>query len=169
MRKLLKIRRCFVCGSDNDAGLNIEWFHTSEGVHGEYEGQVKHNSFEGIVHGGIISTLLDECIGWAVGLKEKRVFVTGNLNVTFKELIPVGKKVTINGCWKKNPDEEKKYSLGHGNIIDDDGVVYATAEGKFFLVPKEFQEVFLKMLEYPDNQDKEFTFADVWGELETEK
>ena len=44
----------------------MTWIQHDDNARGLYAGQEKHNSYEGIIHGGIISALLDECIGWAL-------------------------------------------------------------------------------------------------------
>jgi hypothetical protein len=37
----------------------------------------------------------------------------------------------------KKKIKDKKYHIGSGSIVDEDGTVYATCEGKFFPVPEE--------------------------------
>ncbi len=163
MRKLPRYHHCFACGRSNQAGLDMTWIQHDDNVRGLYTGQEKHNSYEGIIHGGIISTLLDECIGWAISLKEKAMFVTGSLNLVFKEPILVGQTITTIGYWSENQPVEKKYRLGHGSIVDDAGKVYATAEGMFFPLPSNYQDGIIKLLEMPDKPGKEVTFEDIWG------
>ena len=164
MRKLPRYKYCFVCGRNNQAGLNMIWEETDQGVIGEYLSQEKHCGYIGIIHGGIISALLDECIGWAVGLVEKKMFYTGELKVTFKAPLPVDKKVIIKGYYSNDQAEDKKYRKGYGSIVDDQGTVYATAEGKFFAIPGENNEALLKTLEMPDNIEEEMTVEELWGE-----
>ena len=91
------------------------------------------------------------------------MFVTGSLNLVFKEPILVGQTVTTIGYWSENQPAEKKYRLGHGRIVDDAGKVYATAEGMFFPLSSNYQDGIIKLLEMPDQPGKEVTFEDIWG------
>ncbi len=163
MRKLPRYRYCFVCGRNNQAGTDVIWIDTEEGVIGEYWANKKHISYEGIIHGGILSALLDEGIGWAVALKERKWLVTRGLNVIFNQPVPVGKKVTVKGFWSNDQPIDKKYRTGTGIVIDDEGIVYASGEGKYFPVSEEFELNLTKLLEIPDDATKEVTIEDIWG------
>ena len=163
MRKLPRYRYCFVCGRNNQAGTDVIWIDTGEGVIGEYWANKKHISYEGIIHGGILSALLDEGIGWAVALKERKWLVTRGLNVIFNQPVPVGKKVTVKGFWSNDQPIDKKYRTGNGIVIDDEGIVYASGEGKYFPVSEEFELNLMKLLEIPDDTTKEVTIEDIWG------
>ncbi len=91
MRELPRYKNCFVCGHNNDAGLNMTWVKTDDGVQGTYISQEKHCSYSGTLHGGIIASLLDECVGWAVSQKEGQMHVTGELTISYKTSAPTGK------------------------------------------------------------------------------
>jgi acyl-coenzyme A thioesterase PaaI-like protein len=162
MRKLPRNPDCFVCGRNNEAGTDVTWIDTGEEIIGEYWGKEKHNSYKGIIHGGILSALLDESIGWAVAVKERRMLVTGTLNMTFKIPVPVGKKITVKGFCSNDQSVDKKYRTGTGMIVDDDGTVYVTAEGKFFFIPEEFESHAATQMEFPDDVTKKLEYKDLW-------
>lgn len=135
MRELPGYKNCFVCGHNNDAGLNMTWLKTDDSVQGTYIAQEKHCSYSGILHGGIIASLLDECVGWAVSQKEKKMHVTGELTISYKMSVPTGSKLNIIGFYSEEQAEDKIYRNGHGHIIDDEGTIYAKAKGVFFPIP----------------------------------
>ncbi len=162
MKQLPRYEKCFVCGRNNQAGLNMIFTKTDIGVRGQYTASEKHCSYEGILHGGIISALLDECIGWAVGLQKKNMFVTGELTISFKSPIPIGKNLIIEGFYSEDQSEEKKYRKGHGRITDEQGVVYATGKGTFFPTPSEINQGIVELMEDPNDLNKKITLQDIW-------
>ncbi len=161
MTTLPAYKHCFVCGITNDSGLQVIWKKTNNGVEGIYTGQKKHCSYAGILHGGVIASLLDECIGWAVSQNEKKMHVTGELTISYKASVPTGKTLTISGFISEEQENEKKYRNGHGNITDSDGTVYATAKGIFFPIPDAQTESILSMLTHHDSNEK-VTSNDIW-------
>ncbi len=64
---VLSFPNCYVCGSDNPQGLHID-FHADgpDGCRAEYVAQPEHTGWPGIVHGGLLFTLMDEALAWAL-------------------------------------------------------------------------------------------------------
>ncbi len=127
---------CFVCGKKdkNPATLNLRFETTKNGVQVEFTPEKEQQGYHKVVHGGIISALLDETIGWSVAVERKCLFITGELRVKFLKPLPVGLKIWVRG----RPVEHKsRYSIAQGEIVDKDGTVYAKADGKFFPLPEE--------------------------------
>ncbi len=88
---------CYVCGKDNPQGFRLDFEHPQKGV---LTAQVvfskEHQGYRGIVHGGMISMLLDEMmvnLAW----KEQMPAVTGELTVRLKKPTPVGERVFFEG------------------------------------------------------------------------
>lgn len=54
--------RCFACGMDNPDGLRLEWKVDGLTTTTEYTPERKYQGWKGILHGGIIATLLDEAM-----------------------------------------------------------------------------------------------------------
>src|SRR5665213_2147558 len=63
----LSARSCFVCGPDNPRGLRLA-FQTNESgeMTAEWIPEPEMEGYQGIVHGGIVSTVLDEAMAKAV-------------------------------------------------------------------------------------------------------
>ena len=162
MKEMPKYRHCFVCGDSNIAGTDMTWVHAGDSVQGKFIGDQKHIGFEGIIHGGIVSSLLDECVGWAVAIKLRRICMTGELTIKFLKSVPVGKQLTIIGKSPNKPSNNKKYHTGSGSIVDDEGAVYATCKGKFFPMPEEIEKYVLAQLHIPGNEDKLISPSDLW-------
>jgi uncharacterized protein (TIGR00369 family) len=85
-------RGCFLCGRENPISLKVSWFN--EPAEGRIRARVSvpesHCSYPGVVHGGIVSTLLDETGGRAVmvGGDFERLMVSVKLEVEFRRVTP---------------------------------------------------------------------------------
>ncbi len=53
---------CFACGSDNKEGLNLAWTVEGKTTHAVFTPQRKFQGWKGILHGGIVASLLDEAM-----------------------------------------------------------------------------------------------------------
>lgn len=95
---------CFVCGLDNPNGLGIHF--ESDGIgnviaHKTFSSE--YQGYPGIVHGGILSAVLDEAAGRST-MKDKRpdiVLVTGKLVVHFRKPVKINQPVVIEGTMVK--------------------------------------------------------------------
>jgi uncharacterized protein (TIGR00369 family) len=85
---------CFVCGEGNQFGLHLK-FSIHEGkVLSEFVPQKVHQGYKDIVHGGIISTIIDEAMVKAA-IMQGIPAVTAEITVRFKKTLRVGEKVFI--------------------------------------------------------------------------
>ena len=57
---------CFGCGRQNPIGLKLTFYEDGEQVWAPWTPRHEHQGYEGIVHGGLITTVLDEVMGWAI-------------------------------------------------------------------------------------------------------
>src|SRR4051812_40117448 len=83
---------CLVCGRNNDFGLKLSLFvDPATGVVSvDFAAEPQHIGFEGIVHGGLIATVIDEAMVWAATWNGKRFCVCGELSVRFRRPAQVG-------------------------------------------------------------------------------
>ena len=88
---------CFVCGSDNPGGLQLRYEHGVDGtVNATWTPTNMCEGFRGIVHGGIVSTVLDEAMSKAV-FATKCQALTCELRVRFRHHVIVGEALRIRG------------------------------------------------------------------------
>jgi uncharacterized protein (TIGR00369 family) len=137
---------CYVCGQAHPRGLRIRFFVGILGqVHARFEPDRTQTGYQGIVHGGVISTLLDELLGWPIALQTGRLAVTGELTVRFAKPMHAGHAYLATA----HPGTDRgKYWVGEGNIRDELGETYAKAHGKYFLISAEQTAVVAEALTY---------------------
>src|ERR1700733_15407 len=88
---------CLVCGQSNPHGLHLS-LHVDPAtgiVTTTFTPTKDHIGFEGIIHGGIIATVLDEAMVWAATWSGKGFCVCAELTTRFKESALVGVPLTI--------------------------------------------------------------------------
>jgi acyl-coenzyme A thioesterase PaaI-like protein len=119
---------CFVCGPANPIGLRIKYEVTGSGVvQARWVPGAAWQGFPGIVHGGIVSTVLDEAMSKAVAaLAEKAL--TAEMRVRFRSPVQLGREFTIRGWiverWKRRFRTEAA-------VTGADGEEFAHAWGTF--------------------------------------
>ncbi len=88
---------CFVCGSQNASGLHVRFDRDGDdGCRAEYTARVEHAGWPGLMHGGLLFTLMDEAAAWALryaGLHG----VTGRADARFRRPVTVGSRLAITG------------------------------------------------------------------------
>lgn len=76
---------CFGCAPGNPIGLHLQFYEQDDEIVSFWQPQSHFQGWVGVLHGGIISTLLDETAGWVVTRKLQAAGMTARLNVTFKQ------------------------------------------------------------------------------------
>jgi uncharacterized protein (TIGR00369 family) len=124
--------RCFGCGRDNDSGFRLRYRPTGEGsVEVEYAVPDHFRGAEGVVHGGIQATLLDEAMGLAVHTrlaKEEHKVVTAELHVRYRKVTPTKVSLTIRASLTR---VDGKDLLLTAVITDANGDVLTEADGRW--------------------------------------
>src|SRR5438045_2078974 len=87
-------QQCFVCGQHNAHGLKTVYRQDGDRIVTTFSGDERHQGFPGVLHGGIISTLLDETMG-RTALFERAWVMTGRLEVRYRSPAPIGEPLTV--------------------------------------------------------------------------
>lgn len=96
-----KDANCYVCGSDNPFGLHVVFSPFGEGgSRATYTVRPEHAGWQGLLHGGLAFTLMDEALGWALYYQNMRG-VTARSEVRFRAPIPVGTPLVITASIQK--------------------------------------------------------------------
>ena len=105
---------CFACGSLNANGLQLD-LHLEPGrCWTEFSLDRRFEGWEGIAHGGILCTILDEVMAWAL-VGEDNWGVTARMNVEFRRPVEVGRTVRADG-WIT--DARRRVVATAGRIVD---------------------------------------------------
>ena len=88
---------CFGCGQLNPDGLRLSFSPSDDGSSvAFYEVPARFQSWTGMAHGGIVSLMLDEAVGWAAW-HAGHPGVTGRLAVSLRRPLRLGERVRIAG------------------------------------------------------------------------
>jgi acyl-coenzyme A thioesterase PaaI-like protein len=122
---------CFGCGSRNPIGIRIGGFERIDGGFGAtFTPLADHRGFEGLLHGGIIATALDEMLAWTATLEEDVFVLTGKLELRYPRPAPADAGYRLQGFL----DERRgRRLLLHGDCRTEDGDVVAEASGLFLV------------------------------------
>jgi uncharacterized protein (TIGR00369 family) len=81
---------CFACSSKNKFGLQMKLFTDGEAVYSGLSVPDHMGGWKNIVHGGIVSTILDEIMGWAGLYFLKKITLTKSITVDFIKAVHIG-------------------------------------------------------------------------------
>lgn len=78
---------CYGCSPDNPMGLKMEFFEDGEEIISFWNPQDHYQGWIGTMHGGILSTIVDEIAGWVVLRKLQTTGMTTKMSVQYKRAI----------------------------------------------------------------------------------
>lgn len=94
--ELIDNHRCFVCGMDNLEGLRLKWDVIGNTMETYFTPDSKFQGWQGIVHGGILATLLDEAMARLAGVLYQGA-LTAEMTVRYVAPAKVGESLYIKG------------------------------------------------------------------------
>jgi acyl-coenzyme A thioesterase PaaI-like protein len=145
VRKQPNSRMCFICGLENPVGLQLKIYEVKPGViQSTYTAPDHFQSYPGILHGGIVATILDEISGRSQmgDPSASRFMFTAKLEIKYRKNVPIGKPLKIVG---KAGKVRGRMAEAWAGIYDEDGNLLA--EGNSILV-----DIPTKMLDHVDNE-----------------
>lgn len=133
-------KNCFACGSNNLHGLHMKFESDGTSLRSKLNLDKRFRGWSNLIHGGIISTILDETMGWTVLFLTKKLMLTKGMQVNFIKPVKVGMTITVNGFIKEKLSERKVLVVAE--ISDEAGTILASSSGEFALFKKKH---FLRM------------------------
>ena len=122
--------RCFACGKDNPQGLKLDIRKTPEGVELDYVLPEHFAGWQGIAHGGIVATILDELRAWAC-TNAGRNCVTAEMSVRYRKPVKTGSPLKGFG---RVVSEKGRLIFTEARLLDGSGTLVAEATGKMMRV-----------------------------------
>jgi len=125
---------CFVCGQLNETGLRavFEIDHENRKSCCRIVIPTGFQGWADVVHGGIISSLLDEACIYACQ-SEGRQFVTAELTVKFRKPVTLGTELVVTGELL----EQRKRVWSASARLEVEGKVHAEATAKVFVLDEQ--------------------------------
>ena len=127
-------RHCFACGVENTYGLGMMFYEVGAGqVLAEYSVPDIYQGFPGIVHGGIVFTMLDEVLGRVSMVGDPTKFtMTAKVEVRFRKPVPTGEPLQIHGRVDRR---RGRMAFASAELRLPDGSIAAEAKGMMAEVP----------------------------------
>jgi uncharacterized protein (TIGR00369 family) len=122
---------CFVCGQSNPAGLRQRFERRGGQVVTTFVGHEQHQGWPGVVHGGIVSSLLDETLGRAAALTG-RWTMTARLEVRFRRPLKLHEPAEVSA---EMVNQGGRAISARGEVRTETGTLIAEAEALMVRVP----------------------------------
>ena len=122
--------RCFVCGLGNAAGLQVR-FRLDDGCcRAEFTPGPDHVGYDGVTHGGILFSLLDDVMANVLFLRGERCY-TAKAEVRYRQPLKVGTPVRLEGREQKR---KGRLAVLEGQVLlASTGAVVAEATASFMI------------------------------------
>lgn len=118
---------CWVCAPGREDGLAIEYRTLDDGaVEGTFDCPATFEGYPGLLHGGVVSTLLDGSMTHCLMARGKPS-LTARLEVRYLKPVRLGRPVTITGWLVRS--RGTLHDLGAA--LNQNGEVVASARGRF--------------------------------------
>ncbi len=114
---------CFVCGNNNPIGLKLAFRFEGEEYSTEFEVKPEYQGWMGLVHGGLLATVLDEVMARMLWQKDISA-ITGRLTIRYHKPVSVGDKLQVRGRITKHRSPLIETSA---EAINGEGVIVAEA------------------------------------------
>ena len=165
--ELPRYKKCFVCGKENPIGLDIIFYaqedkefyadypdaKSDKKVVFEFTPTQAHIGWKNTMHGGIIASLLDESMFWAVAVNTSNIYLTTELNVRYVKAVSL--PVIIKGtAWSVVKKPQSRMQTAIGELRSSEGELLAKAEAKYFAIPKDKTAEFLEDMYFESEPDK---------------
>jgi acyl-coenzyme A thioesterase PaaI-like protein len=134
---------CFVCGTQNPHGLRVDFYDDGRTVWTDFTPAEHHQSWPGVLHGGITSAVLDETIARVAFLHDRWVH-TARLVVRFVKPAPLGRLLHARGELVR--DARLLMEMRGQLVLAETGEVLAEATGTFVPLAPETRDELARQL-----------------------
>ncbi|MCP4750819.1 MAG: PaaI family thioesterase [Proteobacteria bacterium] len=119
------IHNCFGCSPRNSSGMHMKFYMNENGdsVLSWYSVPEHLCGWGDIVHGGIVSTMLDEAMGWACISLLRKLLFSKSIAVDFIKPVLIGREITVVGNVLEINSERE--AVMQGFIYDENNEVCA--------------------------------------------
>jgi len=129
MEILPQTKACFGCGHGNPAGVALQMRTDGQAVYADWIPRIEHAGFSHAVHGGVITTVIDEMMAWACGILGGKFAYSVDMNIRFHQVIQPG--LTVQCVGKLDQNRRGKLFLTSATLRVND-ILAASGSAKFF-------------------------------------
>lgn len=121
---------CFVCGPNNPIGLQLEFRLEGDVCRSEFTPGENHCGYDGVTHGGIIFSALDDVMANWLFLRGLKAF-TAKCEVRYRGPLPLGTRVDLEGSCVS---QKNRLARMRGVMVrSDTGDTVAESEAAFMM------------------------------------
>ena len=140
-------QQCYACGKRNAHGLQMEFRIEGDTIVSDFQPEIYHQGFPGVLHGGIVSTLMDEVLNRTSLLADHPQWtMTGRLEVRFRRQVPCGPVLRLRARLDKQRGRMYQ-SSGTLTLAEDEGTILVEGQGAFMALSDDMAQSLLQ--EYP--------------------
>jgi acyl-coenzyme A thioesterase PaaI-like protein len=121
---------CYGCGAENDQGLHMEFHREGDRTVCDFAPVDFQQGYPGRMHGGVVSTMIDEAMGWAV-YHSKKWGTTARLSVRYRRPVQLDGRLRVE-AWITN--ERHRLIELRAEVRDESGALLADGEGTYMLL-----------------------------------
>jgi uncharacterized protein (TIGR00369 family) len=126
--------KCYGCSPENVYGLKLHFFRLGDEVIAEFTAAKHLQGWYGMIHGGIMCTLIDELAVWTVAGLRQRLGVTRDIQVQYKRPMYIGEPMKLKG---QILEEKPALFKVRGQLINERGDICAEGDVTVFLLDEE--------------------------------
>ena len=120
---------CFGCSPLNKSGLQMKFYTNEAAVYSKLIVPDHLCGWNNLVHGGVLTTIMDEIMSWAAIYLLQQVPMTKSIRVDFLKPVYVGNSLKAEGTVLER--KGKHEALMQGQIFNEDEVCCVRATGTF--------------------------------------
>lgn len=128
--------KCFGCSPTNPHGLHLSLSEDGDEVTCRWNPDARFQSWDGVLHGGITATILDETAGWAAMRRFQRSAMTTRIDVRYLKPVLVGAGSIVARA-RYSGQVNEKIARFHVTLENAAGLVCAEADADYYIMDEE--------------------------------
>jgi len=153
---------CFGCGPKNEHGLKMKFFGNNKMVYAEIILPEYMTGWKNITHGGIQSTILDECMGRCAMLLLRKFPFTKSMTVNYHKPVIAGEKLRVESEIKEHISDREVCVLGR--LFNPKGELCTSSTSTMYMVGTEFVKK-LGIMDDKELEDFKYMLNFGYGEI----
>jgi len=120
---------CFGCSPINPSGLQMSFYTNDAAVFSEVTVPKHLCGWNNLIHGGVLSTILDEIMSWAAIYLLKRITLTKSMTIDYLKPVYIGQSLKVEG--KVLELKGKHEAVMEGILSNSDGTICTRSTANF--------------------------------------